>query len=165
MTQTKQPPANPGRFTSAMWASFGEGRDAVCVRSTIRSLRNCFGTYTDYDIHIGEVTYIDLESTQVRENNYFNFLLHKKRALSAERELRCALVDDGDISLFAEDEPYLWFGYTEAQLERRSKGVLVPIDLGILVHEVILHPDASAQRLLDVREIVREAGLSPESVR
>ncbi|WP_155920422.1 DUF2971 domain-containing protein [Methylobacter luteus] len=125
----------------SMWKVYGKGNNSIAIKSNIGALKKSFGDYRDYDVLIGEINYIDYTNELIDETNYLNILFHKTPFFSAERELRCVIGDDGDISLFPESEPYFWGGEKDAGL---SPGVNVPCNLDDLLLEVVINPDADA---------------------
>src|SRR6478672_8589219 len=58
--------------SSAMWKLYTSMNDAVCVRTTYRSLWECLPTYTN----LGLVQYVDYETEEIG-GNLFNLVIHK----------------------------------------------------------------------------------------
>ena len=128
------------------WKVYGGGGNSIAIKSNIDRLKRCFGKYADYNIYIGEISYIDYSNDVIDERNLLNLFLHKRHPFKDEREVRCILYDDGDIGLFSEDEP------DPSQLLMGEKivlgtGVNVPIDIGILVEEIYVSPFSSNEFL------------------
>lgn len=153
-----------------MWDSFGSGRSAIgsgpsaiAIKSNIASLKKCFGQYVDYDIYIGEVSYIDHEIDEIAETNpIFTPFLYKYKAYEAEREVRCILHDDGDISLFPPDEP----SPLQAVSDNLSlcPGIHVPIDLDLLIGEIYLSPQEPSYAHKTVKSLLKKYGLPNKPV-
>lgn len=125
----------------SMWKVYGKGNNCVAIKTNIGALKNSFGKYTDYDVYLGKINYIDYVSEPIDESNYLNIFMHKTPFYSTENELRCIILDDGDISIFPDNEPYYWGGEEVSGL---SPGANVPCDINVLLRDVIIGPDSDS---------------------
>jgi len=123
----------------AMWKVYGKQHNCVALKSSVGSLKKSFGDYTDYDVHIGEINYIDYSKDSIDESNYFNAIMHKTSFYSSERELRCLILDDGDNSIFSNEEPYSVGGEDEHKL---SPGAHLTCSLDELINEIVIGPES-----------------------
>lgn len=143
-----------------MREKFGNGPKSVAVRSTLSKLKQCFGNYVDYDIFIGQISYKDYDTEELDEGNYFNLFLHKHGPkFEHEREIRCLLRDDGDISLISNDEPFDPFDMFDTDWSKLSEGISVQVNLEALFGEVILAPDAPSDYLDEITKAIEEKGI------
>ncbi|MDW3683336.1 hypothetical protein RA280_16595 [Cupriavidus sp. CV2] len=146
----------------AMWKVYGRGKNSVALRSTFSRLKSSFGPYSDYDVLIGKIRYIDYKVAELDESNYLNLYLHKAPFYSSENELRCIIVDDGDIPFFPDDEP-IPLAYYGRELTFRP-GAPVPVDLNGLFHEVVVGPEADPWFYDSVCGVLKKFGLDHISV-
>lgn len=144
----------------AMWKVYGKANNCVAIKSSVSRLVDSFGAYTDYDVYIGSIKYIDHRITEIDEGNYWSAWLHKAKFYESEQELRCIIMDDGDISLFSNDEPYvLPFHGGQSDIGNLSLGVQVPIDLKTLISEIYIGPQSEIWFKDTVCEILYRYGL------
>lgn len=149
----------------AMWKVYGKSDNCVAIKSTVSKLKTCFGAYSDYDVYIGLIKYIDHSTTEIDEGNYWSTWLHKAKFFEFEQELRCIIMDDGDTALFSNDEPYLPpFHSNHDGVNTLSPGVNVPIDLKKLVPEVYIGPQAESWFKDTVRTTLDRCGLKDVAV-
>lgn len=147
-----------------MWKAFADDPGAVAIKSSLGQLKLCFGEYTDYDVYIGEISYLDYASEGIDESNYFNVFLSKRRKFENEREIRCLIHDDGDMSIVPDHEPYDPFNQRNYPAKCFSNGICVPISLGVLVTNFVVSPEASRSRIEQVARCIEKHGLSAELV-
>lgn len=148
-----------------MWKVYGKSNNCVAIKSTVSRLMDSFGTYSDYDVYIGAIKYIDHGITEIDESNYWNAWLHKAKFYESERELRCIIMDDGYTGLFSNSEPYvLPFHENHSDIKNLSSGVNVPIDLRKLFFEIYTGPQAEIWFKDMVRETLDRYGLEDITV-
>ncbi len=149
----------------AMWKVYGKSDNCVAIKSTVSKLKACFGPYTDYDVYIGLIKYIDHSTTEIDESNYWSTWLHKAKFYEFEQELRCIIMDDGQTDLFSSDEPYLPpFHSSHDDVSTLSPGVNVPIDLRKLVSEIYIGPQSERWFKDTVRTTLDRYGLEDVAV-
>lgn len=117
-----------------MWARFGKDTISIAIKSDLRRLKNCFKQYIDYDIFIGQISYIDYETEKIVERSPLTPFLYKRKHFDSENEVRCFLYDDGDIGLFPDNEPMPVNALDEGLA--LNPGVYVPVDLDILIERI-----------------------------
>jgi hypothetical protein len=71
----------------AMWDLYVRTGEGIAVQSTIGRLQASFDA-SPFDIHMGEVRYIDYSQDPVDDSNVFTLLLSKRKSFEHERELR-----------------------------------------------------------------------------
>lgn len=147
-----------------MWKSFADDTGAIATKSSLGQLKKSFGKYTDYDVFIGNISYLDYDSESIDETNYFNFFLSKRRKFEDEHEIRCLVHDDGDIALVPDDEPCDPFNIRNHPAHHFSSGILVPVSLAVLVTHFVTSPRASKSRIEQTVARVEEYGFSGERV-
>lgn len=148
--------------SNAMWRVYGKGSNCVAFTTSLSRLKKCFGQYTDYDVYIGRIKYVDYSNAFLNESNYLQPLLHKAMFYSYENEMRCVIPDDGDIRLFNDSEPnpLTYVGSGPVLFEDFSRGAYVPVDLELLLEQVIIGPDAERWFLGVVQDVLSRYGLS-----
>ncbi|MES2949361.1 MAG: hypothetical protein V4858_12550 [Pseudomonadota bacterium] len=126
--------------SNAMWHVYGKGDNCIAITTTLGSLKKAFGPYTSYDVHIGQIEYIDHKTAPMAPDNFLVPLLYKAQFYEFEHELRCLIVDAGDNELFDENEPdprdLLGSGVTR----EFAPGCYVQMDLGELLGEIVIGP-------------------------
>jgi hypothetical protein len=116
--------------SAAMWKLYSSSNESVCIQSTYRRLRLCLPQC----IFIGEVSYIDYERGvfSQREENLFNYIMHKRLSFAHERELRAIFWEmDGTPAA----QPY------KPQVE--TSGLAMQVDLPALIERVYVSPAAA----------------------
>jgi hypothetical protein len=115
--------------SAAMWKLYSSAHEAVGIRSTYRRLRQCLPPC----VFIGEVKYIDYETEGFSVAIALNFIMHKRRPLAHERELRAVFWDmDGT----PEAQPY--------KAKIGATGLPIGVDLSDLIEGVYVSPTAAA---------------------
>ncbi len=143
----------------AMWNVFGKTGDSIAIQTTLGGLKQSFGDYTDYNVYIGEIRYLDYEVEELDERNYLNLFLHKTKFYEYENEIRLLIYDDGDISIVDPKEPYFWLPGDEKTLEEIKPGELVPVDLSLIMEKVYVSPLASSALLSVTKGLLEHYGV------
>ena len=145
--------------SNAMWHVYGKGANCVALTTSLGELKECFGPFVDYDVLIGQIEYIDYSNALLDETNYLLPLLHKTPFYSYESEIRCLIVDDGDNSLFDDDEPSPLAVLVGESSTPYSRGTYVPVDLSKLLKEIIIGPHADEWFIGTVQEVLHKYGV------
>lgn len=113
--------------SAAMWKLYSRSNEAVCIKSTVGRLSECFGSH----VLVGEVEYSDYEQDWVPENDPFAPSFRKRRSFSYEHELRAAvdLLDPDNQERYKDN-------VTEG-------GVYVPVNLNQLIRRIYVAPGAA----------------------
>lgn len=145
--------------SNAMWHVYGKGNNCVAITTSLGDLKKCFKEFVDYDVFIGQIDYIDYSKALVDESNYLIPLLHKAPFYSYENEIRCLILDDGDNSLFEDNEPSPWGELLGESRAQYSPGTYVPVDLSRLIKEVTIGPSADDWFIHAVRLVMKKFDL------
>lgn len=145
--------------SNAMWHVYGKGVNCVALTTTLGELKECFGPFVDYDVFIGQIKYIDYSKAFLDESNYLLPLLHKAPFYIYENEVRCLIMDDGDNSLFDDDEPSPFDELSGESSRPYSPGAYVPIDLNKLLKEIVIGPRADKWFIDTVQDVLRKYGV------
>jgi hypothetical protein len=140
-----------------MWNGFASGEQSIAIRSSVSKLKKCFGKYIDYNVYVGQVSYIDYELEEIGPSNYMKPLMHKTKYYESEKEVRCIINDDDDISFIPEDEPSTFFYEQEGVVY--SRGFNVDVDLDILIEQIYISPKAPKGFQSAVRYILDNYGM------
>lgn len=127
--------------SAAMWRLYTSMDESICIASTYADLRDSFPP----EVFLGVVRYIDYEQESFSIQNSFNFVMHKRKSYSHEREVR------GVVWLFddAIREKFL----------QRENGLIVRLDLGKLIKSVYVCPSATPMFTEVVEGLLKSYGL------
>ena len=134
--------------SDAMWKLYGGDKGGIAIRTTFDSLKTSFTDSTD--IYIGQITYVDYDSTSIPEMNYFSAFLHKRKSFEHEREVRAVIADfpplddNGALS----ESPDVW-----------DIGRSCTVNLLALIHGVVVSPLAERWLFELVQSVVKKYGL------
>lgn len=128
--------------SAAMWNIYARQGDGIAIKSSFSRLAESFTDGTD--IYIGQVNYVDYETTQIPEENLLSAYLHKRKSFEHEREVRALIVD---VPLSEND------GVVTAAPEAWEFGRYCQVNLSTLVQEVVVSP-ASADWFVELVESV-----------
>jgi hypothetical protein len=115
----------------AMWKLYASQDEAICIQSTFNALRQLLPDKA----FLGTVKYIDYDTEYISVTDAFQNIVHKRKSFEHERELRAVL----------------WKPISDDIELAGDSGMIVPIDLNGLIHNVFISP--SANSILD--EVVR----------
>jgi len=136
----------------AMWQCYTTRPEAVAIRTTYASLRECLPDY----IEIGVVRYIDYSEEDLPTMNMLEYIMHKDEYYGFESEVRVVVLYPPEGAVGSEH-------FKQNHFESDSApGLLVyapQIQLNQLIHGVVLHPDASQEFQAQTSLICDEAGL------
>lgn len=135
-----------------MWHCYTKTSNAVAVRTTYRELRASMPSY----VEIGMVRYIDYAIERLPTLNMFEYITHKNVSYAFEREVRAVALPPATEGLGSEHFQSNCFE------SETKKGFLVfaqEIDIGRLIHSVVLHPDASPEFEAKIIEVCAQSGL------
>ncbi|WP_165874957.1 DUF2971 domain-containing protein [Natrarchaeobius oligotrophus] len=138
--------------SAAMWDLYGESEYTVAIRTTVGDLRTAFDSQDDYAIAIGDVEYVDFDSSQdeileedlkkirgVHSGNAdsIGLTLLKRKEFSHEKELRCVVLDGAVPDWLERVRDYS----PEREI---SPPIDVPINIDQLINEIRLPPGAGS---------------------
>lgn len=139
--------------SAALWSIYGKVAESVAVQSTFERLVRSIGG-DDHDVFIGQVNYVDYDTTWIPEGNALSPFLHKRRSFEYEKELRAVIQSaplnaEGQLNVFG---PGI------------SPGIEVPVNLDGLVEAIYVSPQAPPWVANVVRSIVSKYGINSEVV-
>lgn len=129
--------------SAAMWGLYTPPSEGIAIRTTFARLRDSLRT--DHRVHIGQVTYMDYETSWIPEGNSLAPFVHKRRSYDFESELRAVIQEFLRAGNEHEIDP----------TRHGPPGVRVPVDLGILIESVWVSPSAPAWLSELVRDVAR----------
>ena len=136
----------------ALWKSYTSQPEAVAIQTTYLALRKCLPTY----VEMGMVRYIDYASDRLPTFNMFEYVMHKDIYYRFETEVRAVALPPAVDRL---GRTHFLENHFESE---SSPGFVVyapPIDVVSLVHEVVLHPDATSEFAERVADMCVQNGL------
>ena len=154
--------------SAAMWGLYSGEHDGIAVKTDFEALTNC--VTTNEDIFIGKVNYIDYNTTGIPEDNLLAPYVYKRKSFEHEREVRAIIQKIP--SMGSSDDPSADRNIDISQ-DLYDVGLYVPVDLSMLVHEVLvgrLAPDwfleltTSVTALYGLKVPVKKSSLSGEPV-
>jgi hypothetical protein len=134
----------------AMWERYVSSNDAVAIRSTFSSLRAQLDPTV---IEVGMVRYIDYESERLPSYNLMQLIMHKRHFFRDELEVRAVVWTMAPETIRRQ--------YVDPYLNADHTGFLAPINPKELIHQVVMHPKATAGIMRQVSEVCGEHDLPP----
>lgn len=133
-----------------MWDRYGRG--GVAIKSTVGRLgaalpqRPDNGVFSNEDIGISRVRYIDYEKGHFPLWTTFHHFIHKRLAYASEEELRVfAMITDGAVEAGIA-------GGTDFEIT--DGGLLIPVDIETLIEAIYIAPRADAAVEQTVRDLL-----------
>ncbi len=112
--------------SAAMWKYYADSKDGIAIVSTVGRFKRAMESFPK-EVYIGEVAYIDYETSTIPGGNLFFPFVHKRKSFEHERELRAVFWD----SSFFEATSNLPVGFS------------VPVDTKELITRVVTSPTSS----------------------
>ena len=131
---------------AAMWRLYSRESDGVAIRTDFKSLSESF--LGEDKIFIGTVDYVDYDTAFIPENNIFSPYLHKRKSFEPEKEVR-ALTQE----IPRRD------GMSDMSQDLYVVGKYQPVDLSVLISEVVVAPFAGEWFLELVTSVAARYGL------
>ena len=132
--------------SAAMWRLYSRESDGVAIRTDFKSLSESF--LGEDKIFIGTVDYVDYDTAFIPENNIFSPYLHKRKSFEPEKEVR-ALTQE----IPRRD------GISDISQDLYVVGKYQPVDLSVLISEVVVAPFAEEWFLELVTSVAARYGL------
>lgn len=151
----------------AMWDANLEGGNGIVIKSTVGGLKAALNEYSENEVFIGEVDYIDYQREKIPEDNILYSFTFKREGFRHENELRAVVTlppVDGYPRLRGkvqgQEVPLRW--------DEQNLGLPVDIDVEHLTDEIRLSPGADDWHVPLVDELVTKYGyeisVSPSSL-
>jgi hypothetical protein len=123
-----------------MWGLYARDEGAVCVRSTVGSLKRALHhDGAKREVYIASVRYIDYTTDEIPMNNLLQAFWTKRLSFEHEREVRAILPE-----------------------EQTDLGVLVNVDLDILLDMIHVNPTATPWIKDSVADLAARYGIAAE---
>jgi hypothetical protein len=110
--------------SSAMWKLYTSHDESICIRSTYQTLADGLPDAC----HLGQVKYIDYRRDRFEAGNLLNYIIHKRKSFEHEHEVRAVVW-----KFAGSDLPFEAVG---------SQGLVIPVNIQTLVHEIFVSPDS-----------------------
>ena len=117
-----------------MWTTY-VGTEGVAIRTTFHDLRESMRSVSKLPVTFGQVEYVDYRQSEVPRFGWAP-LFHKRMEYHSESEMRAVLPGP---RWGADDLPALRLDPDVAE----HRGRYVPVDLEVLIKEVVVPPDAA----------------------
>ena len=136
----------------AMWQCYTKSINAVAMRTSYASLRDCLPSY----VEMGLVRYIDYATERLPLMNLFEYIMHEDIYYSYENEVRAVAA-----SFIAYEEWQKHFSENHFELNNSPGFVFYAptIDLPQLIAGVVLHPEIPSDVQTKVVDLCRKTGL------
>ena len=148
--------------SDAMWRLYLKDWYGVAVQTTVPRLKSSFAV-TDYKVYAGKVRYLDYLTDiyydsadfPIDGHNVMVPFIHKRQYFVHENEYR-ALVD---LSKTSPGPAYDW------SQDENQNGKFISVDLATLIEQVVVPPQADADFVQVVDDLLKESGLDVPVVR
>ena len=116
--------------SAAMWRLYSREHDGIAIKTDFQAFTQSLAG--DEVVYVGQMHYVDFDTTFIPENNAFAPYLYKRKSFEHEREVRavCAKLPEQE-----QGKPYLSGDTVQV-------GVYLAVDLSCLIHEVVIAPYA-----------------------
>ena len=142
--------------SSLMWKAYA-GAEGVAVRTTFQDLRDSIRSGEDLPITFGQVKYVDYRSEVSRFGRAP--LFHKRMEYREEVEVRAVLPGPPWDSSIHGGAPEIRIPLDPDVASQRGR--YVPVDLEVLVKEVVLSPHATPWFAEVVESVIHGSSVSP----
>lgn len=147
--------------SAAMWRLYLKGDEGVAVRSTFKRLAESFRNYTENDVYIGIVRYIDYNSEFVSERFPITAFFTKRKSFEHERELR-ALIHRIPTNEALKSGDHLYM--LDPTLDLCDHGLCISVELEVLVEKIFVSPSAPGWFADLVRAVTRKYDLGKDVI-
>lgn len=164
----------------AMWELYVRAGDGIALQSTFARLKRAFA-FTDQDVYMGKVRYIDYQREKVLPNNSSVApVFYKRKSFEHERELRCVTAVDIEEetgirqAVHKVDNEGRVFNEEGQQINARSPfGKQVRVNLEQLIENIYVSPTSQAWfkdlvvtllKRYDFEDLVRQSSLNDKPV-
>lgn len=77
--------------SAAMWKLYLSNYEGIAIQSTFGKLKNSLSEYKEFQVHIGQIKYIDYEKEAIPMGNLLSPFLYKRTSYEYENELRALI--------------------------------------------------------------------------
>ena len=145
------------RESSLMWKVYA-GLEGVAIRTTFQCLIESMPSMTDWPIKAGKVQYVNYDQKEISRFGWAP-LFHKRAEYREEEEVRLILPGppyNGDLT----DERLERWDFSLDQDVAEQRGRYMPVNLEVLLKEVVLPPHAKPWFTEVVKVIVQSSTVS-----
>lgn len=140
--------------SAAMWKLYGQYGSNIALITTVEMLRSSMADDQEVKIYCGRVKYIDYRKDAIDPRNAFNYVIHKRKSFSHEREVRLVsmhmpLQKDGPVF----DDP------------AARGGLDIKVDLKKLISAILVSPKAPTWYVAAITEVCEKLGVDKGLVR
>lgn len=129
--------------SSNLWQIYSRDK-GIAIQSTVGKLKNCFRNYTESDVHLFQVKYIDYDKEAIDDIGWiFATSIHKRKEFEDEKELR-ALIS---------------FSPAKKSYYENKDGINVKVDVDTLIEQIYLSPQSPSWHFFLVENILERFGL------
>ena len=139
--------------SAAMWKLYLNSNERISIQSNFDRLTKCFDKYTNYDIYIGMVKYVDFNGNIKFGHNLLKHYTYKRISFEHEKELRAVIFDPQDHRKLALNPNNL------------PLGRYVPIDLDILIENIYVSPTSSDWFYKLIKSITKKYEINKDVVK
>ena len=129
------------------------GAEGVAVRTTFRDLQESIRSVAEPPVTFGQVEYVDYLQQEVSRFGWAP-LFHKRIEYRGEEEVR-AVLPGPPLTIIDPKEPDIRLDPDVAE----QRGRYIPVDLGILVKEIVVSPRAAPWLAQVVESVVRRSAV------
>jgi hypothetical protein len=121
--------------SAALWSIYTKAMQGVAIQSTFSRLCDCFKEYSENNVFIGVMNYIDYNTEIIPiSENVFPPLLHKRKSFEHEKELRAVIIHPKEF-------------YSKHRAGKHDEfnggdqtGLDIKVDLNILIERIYVAP-------------------------
>lgn len=136
--------------SAAMWKIYLNSNEGIAIQSTYRRLIASLSSYSDFDIFIGKIKYIDYEKEEIPHGNLLSPFMYKRKNFEHEDELR-SLIWTRQGGKNPQGDKFL-----------AEFGLYVQTDIQLLIENIFVVPSAPPWILEIIRSVTNKFGLSKE---
>ena len=147
--------------SALMWESYAD-TEGVAIRTTYEELQKSIPSNSEFPITVGQVKYVDYGQWDVPRFGWAP-LFHKRMEYRSEEEVR--LVLPGPPWKFSDIDPAT---RPKIRLDPdviELRGRYVPVDLGVLIKDVVVSPHAGSWFAEVVKSVVRRSDVAASVMR
>ena len=137
--------------SSLMWESYA-GPEGVAVRTSFQHLQDSISSVIEVPVTFGQVKYVDYRQTEVQRFGWAP-LYHKRMEYRGEGEVRAVLPGPPFKKQKVDLEFEKWLDQDVAE----QRGRYIPVDLDLLVQEVVLSPNTTPWFAQVVQSVVHRS--------
>jgi hypothetical protein len=142
--------------SAAMWSQYLRSGEGIAIQSSYRRLVESLQNYTEYNVQIGLVKYLNYERQAIPSGNLLSPFIYKRKSFEHEREIR-ALIWTPEHGKNDLSDP-------SKNKYRDELGIYVPIDLNILVERVYLSPTSQPWYLELLSSLMKKYNLDGKEI-